>query len=218
MSSLRWIFFDVGGTLIDESEQEAHVVAAIRTLFEGYGLYYDDETIYGKMIEASVAYLPPKNEAIRRLAQTQEQHQAITATVRYPREKQKLYPGVAETLASLAKKYRLGTIGNQHIGAQDDLERLGIHRHFSVFALSGDLGFSKPDKRIFTYALQEAGCRPQEALMVGDRLDNDIGPAKALGFQTAWVMQGLGGLQTPRGPSFAPNITLRFIRDIAHIL
>ena len=36
-----------------------------------------------------------------------------------------------------------------------------------------------------------AGCRPEEAVMVGDRLDNDIFPAKALGMGTVWVRQGL---------------------------
>ena len=30
--------------------------------------------------------------------------------------------------------------------------------------------------------------------MIGDRLDNDIVPAKSVGMKTVWVKQGLGGL------------------------
>ena len=35
---------------------------------------------------------------------------------------------------------------------------------------------------------------PDSAVMIGDRLDNDIVPAKRAGMKTVWVKQGLGGL------------------------
>ena len=31
--------------------------------------------------------------------------------------------------------------------------------------------------------------------MIGDRIDNDIAPAKSLGMNTVWIRQGYGGLQ-----------------------
>ncbi len=48
-------------------------------------------------------------------------------------------------------------------------------------------GFSKPDPHVFrilTARLEARGIRPAETLMVGDRLDNDIEPARAHGWQT----------------------------------
>ena len=48
-------------------------------------------------------------------------------------------------------------------------------------------GFSKPDPHVFrilTARLEARGIRPAETLMVGDRLDNDIEPAHAQGWQT----------------------------------
>jgi FMN phosphatase YigB (HAD superfamily) len=48
-------------------------------------------------------------------------------------------------------------------------------------------GFSKPDPHVFqilTARLAALGISPPETLMVGDRLDNDITPAKAYGWQT----------------------------------
>lgn len=48
-------------------------------------------------------------------------------------------------------------------------------------------GFSKPDPHVFrilTARLEARGINPAETLMVGDRLDNDIAPARAQGWQT----------------------------------
>lgn len=39
----------------------------------------------------------------------------------------------------------------------------------------------KPDPKLFTIACAQAGCAPEDAVMIGDRLDNDIAPAKAIG-------------------------------------
>jgi putative hydrolase of the HAD superfamily len=52
---------------------------------------------------------------------------------------------------------------------------------------SFDHGFSKPDPHVFqilTARLAAHGISPREILMVGDRLDNDIEPAKAQGWRT----------------------------------
>ena len=45
-------------------------------------------------------------------------------------------------------------------------------------------GFSKPDPHVFrilTARLEARGISPSETLMVGDRFDNDIEPARAHG-------------------------------------
>ena len=47
---------------------------------------------------------------------------------------------------------------------------------------------------IFHRALIAASCLPDSAVMIGDRLDNDIVPAKRVGMKTVWIRQGLGGL------------------------
>ena len=69
-------------------------------------------------------------------------------------------------------------------------------------------GFSKPDPHVFqilTARLAALGISPRETLMIGDRLDNDIEPAKAHGWQT-WQLGpmadgGWAGLrENLRGP------------------
>jgi len=54
-------------------------------------------------------------------------------------------------------------------------------------------GFSKPDPHVFrilTARLEARGISPAETLMVGDRLDNDIEPARAFGWQVWHLKSG----------------------------
>jgi FMN phosphatase YigB (HAD superfamily) len=62
-------------------------------------------------------------------------------------------------------------------------------------------GFSKPDPHVFrllTARLRARGIPPHETLMVGDRLDNDIAPARTQGWQT-WQ------LKSPPEPGAGPG-------------
>lgn len=49
----------------------------------------------------------------------------------------------------------------------------------------------KPERGMFEAALRQAGAKPAETLMIGDRIGTDIIGAKALGIQTALVMTGV---------------------------
>lgn len=56
---------------------------------------------------------------------------------------------------------------------------------------SFEQGFSKPDPHVFqilTARLAARGIGPGETLMIGDRLDNDVAPAREFGWQT-WLLQ-----------------------------
>ena len=50
--------------------------------------------------------------------------------------------------------------------------------------MSGHHGFRKHDVRIFLRACEDLDVSPAECIMVGDRIDNDIYPAKLLGMGT----------------------------------
>ena len=60
--------------------------------------------------------------------------------------------------------------------------------------LSYEHGFNKPDPHVFRLLatrLRLRGIDPADALMVGDRIDNDIEPARAQGFQS-WLLRADG--------------------------
>ena len=76
----------------------------------------------------------------------------------------------------------------------------------------------KPDPAIFRYALSVAGCAPEQALMIGDRLDNDIFPAKALGMKTLRITQGFGALQISQSPDYVPDFTVNSLMELLSLL
>ncbi len=60
-------------------------------------------------------------------------------------------------------------------------------------ASSQRLGVSKPDPAFFEALVAAAGCEPAEAAYVGDRVDNDVLPAKAAGMVAVHVRRGPWG-------------------------
>lgn len=64
-------------------------------------------------------------------------------------------------------------------------------KYIDLVVASAEEGVSKPDKRIFEIALDRSGCNACEAVMIGDRIDNDIVPANLLGMSTVWVKQSI---------------------------
>jgi 2-haloacid dehalogenase len=52
--------------------------------------------------------------------------------------------------------------------------------------ISESVGSIKPTAAFFDHVLRDLGCRPEECLMVGDSLSNDIRGAKAAGMDTCW--------------------------------
>ena len=65
-----------------------------------------------------------------------------------------------------------------------------------MIAASAEIGYAKPNKKIFERAFEIAGCCAEKSVMVGDRLDNDMIPAKALGMKTVWIRKGLSIYQS----------------------
>ena len=91
--------------------------------------------------------------------------------------------GVPVGIASNAQPYTLRELGRELAPAGIEIGYFASDLCFWSFAH----GFSKPDPHVFrllTARLRARGLAPGEALMVGDRLDNDIAPARAQGWRT----------------------------------
>ncbi len=93
-------------------------------------------------------------------------------------------------ISSNSQHYTLRELGEALHGAGLNLSIFDPHLCFWSF----QNGFSKPDSHVFqilTARLEARGVRPGETLMVGDRLDNDIEPARTHGWQ-AWQLASIG--------------------------
>jgi HAD superfamily hydrolase (TIGR01662 family) len=100
-----------------------------------------------------------------------------------------LYPDVPACLRSLRDAgYRIGAVGNQPVRAERALRELGLP--IDLLAASTSWGVHKPDPRFFERIAAELALPAAEIAYVGDRLDNDIGPARAAGMVAVFVRRG----------------------------
>ncbi len=72
----------------------------------------------------------------------------------------------------------------------------------------------KPDPAIFQLALSLSGCGPEKAVMIGDRLDNDIRPGRLLGWKTIRIAQGFARFQSPRDGLDEADLTLANLKGL----
>jgi phosphoglycolate phosphatase len=102
-----------------------------------------------------------------------------------------LYPGISEGIRRLREAgYRLGCVTNKAAQFTEPLLKdLGIYDNFSI-VISGDtLPTKKPDPAPLLHAAEFFGCRPQDALMIGDSV-SDVKAARAAGFQIVCMSYG----------------------------
>lgn len=84
--------------------------------------------------------------------------------------------------------YRLGIITNGDLNQQKQkLERMGISDHFEVVIASGDVGFSKPNIRIFELAAEISGHPLHDITYIGDDFATDIIPCEELNIKGIWL-------------------------------
>ena len=91
-----------------------------------------------------------------------------------------------------------------------------LERYFDCIAIEGELGFGKPDPRIFRHALDRLEVSPGAAWMVGDNLEFDIAGAQAVGMLSAWVdFEGGGVLESS---AVRPDCVVRSLAERAALV
>ena len=110
-----------------------------------------------------------------------------------------LYPEVKTALDELAQRFKLAALSDaQSAWALPEMRAVGIELYFQPIIVSGDLGFRKPDKRIFEAALNGLDLPPENVLFVGNDMYRDIYGAKQFGMKTVFFSSNQGR-QTANG-------------------
>ncbi len=101
------------------------------------------------------------------------------------------YSKTIPTLIELKKKYKLAIVSDApRINAWFRLAALNIDEFFDVVITAADVRKQKTHKAPFKAALRELKIKPEEALMVGDRVKRDIDTAKKMGIHTCYARYG----------------------------
>ena len=122
-----------------------------------------------------------------------------------------LYPDAEPCLRELRSRgYRLGLAGN---ASRDAYAQLEVDVDF--VADSTGWGIEKPAPAFFDRLAETCGCAPGEIAYVGDRVDNDVVPARAAGMVAIHLRRGpWGHMHTP--PAGTPQI--RSLAELPEVL
>ena len=127
------------------------------------------------------------------------------------------FPDVVPELEKLRGRCRLGLVSNTDCFTMKPFFEAGYKKYFDYIAFSYETGLLKPDPDLFRLVMERLGVKPEEAVMVGDNLHDDVEAALGVGmhavlikrdpkdfkFVPSWVEQGtyekeiksLGGLE-----------------------
>jgi HAD superfamily hydrolase (TIGR01549 family) len=113
-----------------------------------------------------------------------------------------LYPDVRDCFAGL-HALGIGVViaGNQPRQARDAL--VGMDLGVDRILISDELGVHKPDPEFFAAVAGLAGVEPEHIAYVGDRVDNDVLPARRAGMRAVLIRRGPWGRLQARWPEAA---------------
>lgn len=204
---LRAVLFDLDDTLyrerdfVDQSFRSvakamAGYLSAKRKPGRGQGLSGEsEEELFGQMIE--LMEQEGRGEIFNRLCERYDVDIPVQELVKIYRETRpvlKLYPDGEELLSWLEdREIKTGLITDGNAAVQrNKIEALGLDRRLNVVLASYDLGLRKPDKGVYVYCLEKLGCRPEEAVYIGDNPLKDFIGARKLGMKTVRIIRPEG--------------------------
>lgn len=197
---IKWIFFDVGSTLVDESmvyQSRFEKIAESANVSKDY--------VFQKTIE----YYKDNKKGDLKVAN----HLGVELP-KWEHQYEILYKDTETCLKTLSQEYKIGIIANQDFGTEKRLKNFGIMQYIDIIIASAEEGVAKPDIRIFEIALKRAGCKPEQSVMVGDRIDNDIVPAKKVGMRTIQIKQGMGKYQKVQNERESPDFSVDNLSEL----
>jgi len=132
-------------------------------------------------------------------------------------------PCLDEVLTELKKRgYKLGVITNTVTSREGHvrmaMRRIDIEKYFDVILTSVDVGFNKPDERIFSTALKKLNVKPEEAVMVGNRISADILGGNIVGMKTILFKWNERYLEQPASPQEEPTRTITSLKELPKVL
>ncbi len=213
--TVQGVLFDVGGPIDTEVARERLIDRHIREAFADAGHPVDDATFAAAVRRAVDAFAPGTYRAMvwylsGQDADLAERVYSVFRGRAGARQIFEVRAGIREALARLHERgLRLGLATNAPGSPRTILacyDEHGIGRYFHDREDDDAPGLSKPDVRLFLRACHRLGVAPADCVMVGDRIDNDIVPARTLGMPTVLLRTGRHRDQQPRSWDERPDV------------
>lgn len=195
MSSYKAVLFDLDDTLLDRDKAveklffillEKCYVDISDTIKRGMLLEFkeQDKRSYGqkdktKVLESFFAAFPPKYRIPRNdILAFWNNHFPYCFSVNQER---------INIVNKIKSQVKVAIITNGTIHRQKaKMMNTNLNSYFDTIIISEEVGFSKPDKRIFELALNMLNVQPEETLFVGDDLERDINGCQNAHIKGVW--------------------------------
>jgi putative hydrolase of the HAD superfamily len=173
-AKIKFIFFDVGNTLLFPNRKRIHAPLAERGIVDNPEHLRDlecrtknqfdgmmtkngstDHSFWWMFYSQLLSEIGMEDDAIR--------DQLVTG-IRNSGNWDQIRPGTAERLREIAERYEIAVISNADGRIEDVLAKCGIAPCFRTITDSGLVGYEKPHPEIFRQALASMNAAPAESL------------------------------------------------------
>ncbi len=226
---MRAVLFDWGGTLVDFSWSDELLAAGHRAGLRAIGREGDADTFTLRFVGELLPALVPGDDytaLLRRELRASDDEIARFLDAEYdvwtPAH---ALLGSAHALLEVlrGRGLRLAVVANGWPEparlTRRRISELGVAERVDAVVLADEVGWRKPDPRIFSAALSVLGVAPAEALHVGDRLDADVRGAAGAGLTTVqalWFSADSASADVePDFAAFTPMDVLNVTRRLA---
>ena len=189
-SNIKFIFFDVGNTLLFPNRDRIHAPLAERSLTPDPALLRNLERSVKNQFDARMAKNGSTDHSFwwmfysQLLAKIGLNDDAVrdqlVSSIRQSANWDIIPSGTREQLQQIGTRYQIGVISNADGKIADVLRRCNIADCFRTITDSGLVGYEKPHPEIFRQALSQMNAKAEESLYVGDLYSVDyLGAAGA---------------------------------------
>jgi putative hydrolase of the HAD superfamily len=204
-AKVKTVLFDLDDTLFDHTHSTRIGLNAVRQRYDRFGrksidelerdyLQILDET-WPLVLQGRITAEEARLVRLRHLftlygaVWDEVEGQAIVACYReHYQSSRRPVEGVVPLLERLKTMAQIGIVTNNLVAEQRDKLRYCRIDHLIDFLVTPEqANATKPAPAIFEAALAQAGCGPQEAVMVGDSWHADVAGASAAGIRAIWL-------------------------------
>jgi putative hydrolase of the HAD superfamily len=206
MARIRAVFFDLDDTLFDYTNSRHVAFLALKERFsdlsnasmedlDSLWTRYWYELLPAEVIRDYTVIMHMRRERLRmifghygrELRDNEMEDVMRTYSESYDSSMAQV-PGAGDILRKIREKgISVGVITNNPPGGQrKKLKQCRIEGYIDLLVSSGEIGYSKPDPRIFRFSLERLGAMPEESVMIGDSWEYDIVGAMNTGMKPVW--------------------------------
>ncbi len=184
MSTIKFIYFDIGGVMNDWSDYFRTATKKFGINLNEFKEFWQSGNIWDDITRGKITPQDVWNMTIKKFnLKNAENYNFVESWMNDYRSRKEIH----QLAQDLSKKYKIGLLSNLYHGMMPRLIELGIIADidYTAVILSNETGLDKNEEEIFKVATKKAGVKPEEILLIDDRKDF-IEVAKKIGWQTFW--------------------------------